>query len=69
MTVPPPSVDELDVSDEDVTPRPHADLVADVMEARSCSRPDAEDWIKRTGREDAERFVLARWLQTGDTSP
>jgi hypothetical protein len=62
VTVPPPDVDDLDVTDEDVDPRPHDDLVAAIMEVRSCSRPDAADWVERAGREYAERVVRARWL-------
>lgn len=62
VTVPPPNVDDIDVTDEDVDPRPHADLVAAAMEVRSCSRPDAADWVERVGPEYAERVVRARWL-------
>ncbi|ELZ28435.1 hypothetical protein C474_15044 [Halogeometricum pallidum JCM 14848] len=68
MPVPPPSVDELDVSDDPVEPRPYADLVAAVMELRSCSKPDAEAWVDDTGLERAERVVLARW-RGNDFSP
>ncbi|MDS0295585.1 hypothetical protein [Halogeometricum luteum] len=61
MPVPPPNVDELDVSDDPVEPRPYDDLVAAVMELRSCSRSDAEAWVDDAGPERAERVVLARW--------
>ncbi|MDS0300857.1 hypothetical protein NDI76_19080 [Halogeometricum sp. S1BR25-6] len=64
MPVPPPNVDELDVSDDPVEPRPYADLVAAVMELRSCSKSDAETWVDDAGTERAERVVLARWRGT-----
>ncbi|MFC7097918.1 hypothetical protein [Halobaculum marinum] len=60
--VDPPKSDPLDVDDDaDVMPRPYADLVHGVMEARGCSKPDAEAWVDEQGREAAERFLLARW--------
>ncbi|QZY00259.1 hypothetical protein [Halobaculum rubrum] len=60
--VDPPKTDPLDVDDEaTVSPRPYADLVAGVMEARGCAKPAAEDWVDEQGREAAERFLLARW--------
>lgn len=62
MPVPPPTVDDLDVTDEEVDPRPYDDLVAAAMEMRSCSRPDAESWVDDVGPERAERVVRARWL-------
>lgn len=60
--VDPPKTDPLDVDgDARVSPRPYADLVCGVMEARGCAKPDAEDWVDERGREAAERFLLARW--------
>ncbi|QZP37156.1 hypothetical protein [Halobaculum magnesiiphilum] len=60
--VDPPRTDPLDVDDDaSVSPRPYADLVHGVMEARGCSKPDAEDWVDEHGREASERFLLARW--------
>ncbi|SFR63332.1 hypothetical protein [Halogeometricum limi] len=61
MTVPPPSVDDHDIGTEEVDPRPFADLVAAVMEVRSCSKPDAESWVEDVGIDHAERVVRARW--------
>ena len=46
----------------DVTPRPHSHLVADIMEARDCSKPDAESFIDCEGAEQAERVVRSRWI-------
>lgn len=60
--VDPPKTDPLDVDDDAaVSPRPYADLVHGVMEARGCSKPDAEAWVDEHGRNAAERFLLARW--------
>ncbi|MFC6787460.1 hypothetical protein ACFQFH_16840 [Halobaculum halobium] len=60
--VDPPKTDPLDVDDDPaVSPRPYADLVTGVMEARDCSKPLAENWVDERGREAAERFLLARW--------
>jgi hypothetical protein len=61
MTVSPPKADELFLPAE-ATPRPHADLVAAVMELRSCSRPTAERYLERVGAEQCEREVQGRWL-------
>lgn len=60
--VDPPKADPLDVAGEaSVSPRPYADLVTGVMEARDCAKPVAEDWVDEHGREAAERLLLARW--------
>ncbi|ELY29200.1 hypothetical protein C499_06670 [Halogeometricum borinquense DSM 11551] len=64
VTVPVPNIDELDLTEEPVDPRPYSDLVAALMEIRSCSRPDAETWVDRVGDEKAERVIRARWLKS-----
>jgi len=60
--VDPPKTDPLGIDDDDaVSPRPDADLVRGVMEARDSSKSDAEAWVDERGREATERFLLARW--------
>lgn len=49
-----------------VTPRPHAQLVAAIMEARDCQRPAAEDYIEREGAGQAERTVRSRWIDDSE---
>jgi hypothetical protein len=49
------------VAETPVTPRPHSQLVAAIMEARDCAKPAAEAFIDEHGREHAERVVRARW--------
>jgi hypothetical protein len=64
MTVPAPKADPLDEPDA-VVPRPHGDLVADLMEARDCDKAAAEDWIAAHGADAAERVIRARWTFAG----
>ena len=61
--VPAPAVDPLDIDDSaDVAPRPRADLVAEVMSLRKCSKPEAERYVDEHGAVQVERELQARWL-------
>ena len=57
--VPPPKHGLVDRAD--VQPREHSQLVAAIMEARDCSKPEAEQYVKDYGSCHAERVVRARW--------
>ncbi|GGO03768.1 hypothetical protein [Haloarcula pellucida] len=58
----PPKTDEMWMDgDVDVQPRSYKDLVVGIMEARDCSKPDAERFVDDRGREHAERVLLDRW--------
>jgi hypothetical protein len=66
MTVPAPTVDPLDVGDRDIDPLSWSDLVAAVMEMRSCSYGRAEQYVNDVGRVEAERELEARWSANGE---
>lgn len=65
-SVPPPTVDPLDVVDEPVSPRPLPDLVAGVMEMRSCPKPRAKRYVEDVGPERVENELRARWTANGE---
>ena len=58
----PPKADRKWMDQErDVEPRDRDDLVANIMEIRGMSKPDAEDFVDEQGLEHCERLVQSRW--------
>jgi hypothetical protein len=60
--VPPPKHGLVDGGP--VQPREHSQLVAAIMEARDCAKPEAEAYIHDYGALHAERVVRARWRES-----
>ena len=55
--VDPPNQDELFGVEEPRQVRDWDSLVADLMRARSCSKPQAEEFIATNGRVEAEKEI------------